>query len=528
MKDCVEESGKRNKNLSTEGKSLRILVVTECFWPDIYAINDIVEKLVQRGHKVTVLTGLPDYTTTRIPEEYKHGRNRHQNYKGADVYRVPTIARRHGPIWRSLSYLSFVMNGWLRAKTQDWKHTQVWGNPTLNQSGAEMEKELDPACTDGAKTRGLDVNPTGDAKTCDEGAKPASDADFDVIYVWEVSPVTMAVPAIALKKRYKKPLFLYCMDIWPECVKAMSIKEGTLPYKMIHAWTKRIYRQCDHIAVSSKPFFQYMEEKNGIPHSKMSYLPQYADVGLLELDTRKFKPDEARSAQNEETPVRSRNVQNSEISVRAGNVQDSEASGKIAHVDFLFIGNIGKAQNLDCLMKAMTVFNGRNDVTLHMVGGGSEFDNIKKMAEDLGLDDIVTFYGPKPFKEAISFYNKADACVLTLDGSTHIGDTLPGKLQTYMAAGKPILAAANGAAMEVIREANCGKCVAAGDHEAYGRILQEFAKEIQSKDQTCADLANPSSDISRYGDNARRYFRENFMEEQHFTELERLFGEMIK
>ena len=271
-----------------------------------------------------------------------------------------------------------------------------------------------------------------------------------------------------------------------------------------------------------------MEEKNGIPRSKMSYLPQYADVGLLELDTRKFKPDDAWSAQNEETPVRSRNVQDSEISVRAGNVQDSEASGKIAHVDFLFIGNIGKAQNLDCLMNAMTVFKGRNDVTLHMVGGGSEFENIKKMAVDLGLDDIVTFYGPKPFKEAISFYNKADACVLTLDGSTHIGDTLPGKLQTYMAAGKPILAAANGAAMEVIREANCGKCVAAGDYEAYGRILQEFAKEIQSKDQTYADIANSSSDILRYGDNARRYFRENFMEEQHFTELERLLWEMIK
>ena len=62
------------------GRSLKILVVTECFWPDIYAVNDIVEKLVQRGHKVTVLTGLPDYTTTRIPKEYKYGKNRHQSY----------------------------------------------------------------------------------------------------------------------------------------------------------------------------------------------------------------------------------------------------------------------------------------------------------------------------------------------------------------------------------------------------------------------------------------------------------------
>lgn len=445
---------RKQSNTEISAHPLKILVVTECFWPDIYAINDIVEKLVQRGHKVTVLTGLPDYTTTRIPEEYKHGKNRHQNYKGADVYRVQTIARRHGPIWRSLSYLSFVVAGWMRAKTQDWKRTEVWGKEEPEQAGQ-----------------------TGDA-------------DFDVIYVWEVSPVTMAVPAIALKKRYKKPLLLYCMDIWPECVKAMSINEGTIPYKMIHAWTKRIYKQCDHIAVSSKPFFQYMEEKNGISRDKMSYLPQYADVGLLELDTRKSLAN---------------------------------------HIDFLFIGNIGKAQNLDCLMKAMTVFKGRDDVTLHMVGGGSEFENIKKLAHDLGLDDIVTFYGPKPFKEAISFYNKADACVLTLDGSTHIGDTLPGKLQTYMAAGKPILAAANGAAMEVINEANCGKCVAAGDFEAYGRILKEFADEVKtSSSASSMEIADKSQNASNnsYGDNARKYFRENFMEEQHFAELERLLCSM--
>ena len=419
-------------------KSLRILVVTECFWPDIYAVNDIVEKLVQRGHKVTVLTGLPDYTTTEIPPEYRHGKNRHQNYKDADVYRVSTIARHHGPIWRSLSYLSFVVNGWMRARTQDWKHTDVWGN--------------------------------GD------------DADFDVIYVWEVSPVTMAVPAIALKKRYKKPLFLYCMDIWPECVKAMSIREGTLPYKLIHWWTKRIYRQCDHIAVSSKPFFDYLEKVNGVSRDKMSYLPQYADVGLLELDTANIYSD--KNTDQEET------------------------------TDFLFIGNIGKAQNLDCLMKAMTVFKGRNDVHLHMVGGGSEFDNIQKLARDLGIGDIVTFYGPKPFAEAVSFYNKADACVLTLDGTTHIGDTLPGKLQTYMAAGKTIIAAANGAAMEVIEESGCGKCVAAGDSEAYGQALLDYV-DFKEKYEDC-------------GKRARRYFRDNFMEEQHFVELENRLTDLAK
>ena len=455
-------------------RSLRILVVTECFWPDIYAINDIVEKLVKRGHRVTVLTGLPDYTTTEIPPEYRHGQNRHQNYKGADVYRVQTIARHHGPIWRSLSYLSFVVAGWMRAKRQDWKHTDVWGK-------GENQKDTDRIGNAGIRSSAL---------------SDIDDADFDVIYVWEVSPVTMAVPAIALKKRYKKPLFLYCMDIWPECVKAMSIKEGTLPYKLIHWWTKRIYRQCDHIAVSSKPFFQYMEEKNGIKRDKMSYLPQYADVGLLELDTSK---------------ISNQNVTNTS-SESNDNADDLVGNDGINHTDFLFIGNIGKAQNLDCLMKAMTVFKGRNDVTLHMIGGGSEFENIQKLAQDLGIGDIVTFYGPKPFKEAVAYYNKADACVLTLDGSTHIGDTLPGKLQTYMAAGKTILAAANGAAMDIIKEAECGKCVAAGDHEAYGQALLDFA-DYKEKYSDC-------------GEKARKYFRENFMEEQHFVELERLLNMM--
>ncbi|MBR6391511.1 MAG: glycosyltransferase family 4 protein, partial [Lachnospiraceae bacterium] len=403
---------------------MKILVVTECFWPDIYAVNDIVEKLVSRGHAVTVLTGLPDYTTSLIPPEYRHGRNRHQEYKGADVYRVPTVARRHGPIWRSLSYLSFAFNGSLKARFHDFSRTAVW----------------------------------------DDG--------FDVIYVWEVSPVTMAVPAITLKKKYHKPLFLYCMDIWPECVKAMNIKEGTIAYKLIHAWTKRIYRQCDHIAVSSKPFFEYMEQVNGISRDVMSYLPQFGDGSLLNIDTAK-------------------------------RVANTGAGGDgTSCVDLLFIGNIGKAQCLDTLIRAMAVFKDDTQqsagahVHLHMVGGGSDYDRIRALSAELGLDDIITFYGPVPFRESLEFYNRADACVLTLDGSTHIGDTLPGKLQTYMAAGKPVIASANGAAAEIISEAGCGICVPAGDSDALGQALKKYADD-------------PAA-YSDCGENARRYFRDHF------------------
>lgn len=463
---------------------LRILVVTQCFYPDIYAVNDIVEEMVKRGHKVTVLTGLPDYTTSKIPPAYRHGKRRHEHYKGADVYRVQTIARHHGPIWRSLNYLSFVVTGSLRAWTQDFTKTE---------------------------------------------------AGFDVIYVWEVSPVTMAVPAIRLAKRYRKPLFLYCMDIWPECVKAMGITESNPAFPIIHAWSRLIYNACDHIAVSSKPFFTYLEKMNRVPLSRMSYLPQYADDALLLSDFTK-QPD--------------------------------------GHVDFLFIGNIGKAQKLDCLIRAMSVFREKKDdsssvankVTLHIVGGGSDEERIRELAQRLGLTDRIRFYGPKPAAEAAQYYKKADVCVLTLDGSTQIGDTLPGKLQTYMAAGKPIIAAANGATKEVIEESRCGICTPAGDDRALGEALLDAAEAILKTEMTRSaqdgssrddfsgktkdgpgwddfsgktkegqrgdDLSGTigdrrgAADFAAYGQNARTYFRAHFTKEKHFSELERLLYRM--
>ena len=479
---------------------LRILVVTQCFYPDIYAVNDIVEEMVKRGHKVTVLTGLPDYTTSKIPPAYRHGKRRHEHYKGADVYRVQTIARHHGPIWRSLNYLSFVVTGSLRAWTQDFTKTDVWGRK--NTEKRDFEKNA--------------------ASGGDKGRQEETDADFDVIYVWEVSPVTMAVPAIRLAKRYRKPLFLYCMDIWPECVKAMGITESNPAFPLIHAWSRRIYNACDHIAVSSKPFFTYLEKMNRVPLSRMSYLPQYADDALLRSDFTK-QPD--------------------------------------GHVDFLFIGNIGKAQKLDCLIRAMSVFREKKDdsssvankVTLHIVGGGSDEERIRELAHRLGLTDRIRFYGPKPAAEAAQYYKKADVCVLTLDGSTQIGDTLPGKLQTYMAAGKPVIAAANGATKEIIEESRCGICTPAGDDRALGEALLDAAEAILKTEMTQSAQGGPSrddfsgetkegqrgddlsgtigdrrgaADFAAYGQNARTYFRAHFTKEKHFSELERLLYRM--
>lgn len=399
---------------------MRILIVTQCFYPDIYAVNDLVAGLTQRGHQATVLTGLPDYTTSRIPPEYKHFKNRRQQFAGAQVFRVSTIARRTGPFWRSLNYLSFVVTGCLAAAFKKWD-------------------------------------------------------EFDVIYVWQVSPVTMAIPALWLKKRFQKPLFLYCMDIWPECVKAMGFHEQGLFFRLVHKLSRWVYRQCDHIAVSSRPFFEYLEKTDGCDRENMSYLPQYGSEDFLAKDFEK-KPDD--------------------------------------HLDFLFVGNIGKMQNVECILQATAKIKEEKPFTVHIVGGGSSYESCRALAGQLGLEGRVKFYGPRPFAETEEFYRNADACLLTLRGDNKIGDTLPGKLQTYMAAGKPIIGALNGAGAEVIAESGAGLCGPADDAEALAENMRLY-------------MQNPAL-YAHCGQQARAYFEREFTEQRHFSALEVLLKRMVQ
>ena len=86
-------------------KILKIVIVGQYYWPENFLINDIAEDLVKRGHVVNILTGLPDYATSVVPDEYKHGKNRDEVRNGVTIHRVPIIARRHGFVFRVLNYL---------------------------------------------------------------------------------------------------------------------------------------------------------------------------------------------------------------------------------------------------------------------------------------------------------------------------------------------------------------------------------------------------------------------------------------
>ena len=142
---------------------MKILVVTQYYYPEQFRITDICEELVRRGHEVTVLTGLPNYPEGEIFPGYEAAYEKREIHNNVVILRCKLRPRYKGTINLALNYASFVIQA------------------------TKVLKYLKP--------------------------------DFDAIYVYEVSPITLALPAIWYKHKHHIPIYFYCMDIWPECVR---------------------------------------------------------------------------------------------------------------------------------------------------------------------------------------------------------------------------------------------------------------------------------------------------------------------
>ena len=238
----------------------------------------------------------------------------------------------------------------------------------------------------------------------------------------------------------------------------MKFKNGLL-YKYRSRLSKRLYNSCDRILVTSQPFIDYLSKTHSISASRFGYLPQHADSSMLSLDLSK-----------------------------------KETGDKI---HFMYAGNFGAGQTLDVIIQATNLLRDRTDFVVDMVGDGSKRVELEEMVKDFGLSDTVIFHGNKNRSDMPHYYQKADVLLITLRGNNAVGNTMPGKLQTYMTVGKPILGAINGAAKQVIEESKCGSCVNAGDYHGLARLMSDF-------------LDHPEKFCS-CGNNARLYFRQHFL-----------------
>lgn len=358
---------------------MKILVICQYYYPEPFRISDICEEMVKRGHEITVVTGTPNYPEGEIYKGYEDNAHADEVINGVYVHRCPIFPRKRGALHRILNYFSY-----------PWQ-------------AKKYVKNL--MASDG---------------------KP-----FDVVFVNQLSPVMMAEPAIAYKKRYGTPVVMYCLDLWPESLVAGGIKKDSFVYRIFHTLSKRIYQSMDQILITSKMFREYLINEFNIQESIIEYLPQYAEDIFEKLPYKE-----------------------------PGDV-----------INLVFAGNIGAAQSLDTIVEAARQLTDEN-VHFHIVGDGTERKRLEMKAQ--GLRNI-TFYGRRPLEEMPSFYEMADAMLVTLSADPILSLTLPGKIQSYMAAGKPIISAANGETAAIIELAKCGFV---GEAENVNMLVSNIKKFI--------------------------------------------------
>lgn len=297
--------------------------------------------------------------------------------------------------------------------------------------------------------------------------------DYDVVLTIQSSPIMMVNAALSYAKRAKKKCIFYTMDLWPASLSAGGVGESSPIYKLFGWVSNRLYCRADRILITSGMFRGYLKEKFGIDDNTIGYLPQYASSQFDTLPPQADKKDT---------------------------------------VDLMFAGNVGAAQSLTTVLKAADILRDIPNLCWHIVGDGSELENLKAMAEEKALSSVI-FHGRKPAEEIPRYYAMADAMLVTLTADPFVGMTLPAKVQSYMAAGKPILAAAGGEIPQVLKQAGCGFCTDAENAAGLAEAVQQF-------------LSAP--DPAQLGKNARAFYNSHFTREQFMNTMEQVLQDLAQ
>lgn len=403
---------------------MRVLVVSQYFWPEQFRVNDLAAELVARGHTVTILTGLPNYPEGRIFPDFRANREKYADYQGADVVRVPLVQRGKSSIGLILNYLSF----------------------------AFVASVLGPW-----KLRGR---------------------AYDAIFVFESSPVTVGVPAIVLKHFKKAPIAFWVLDLWPETLEAIGVVRSKTILRMVGLFVSWIYRHCDLVLAQSQSFIAQIRKYSG--STPVAYFPSWAET--------LFNSEDA-------TPA-------PEVPVEGG------------RFNVMFAGNIGEAQDFPAILAAAEVLKTKAPaVRFLIVGDGRKAGWVAEEIEKRGLADFVRMLGKFPIERMPSLYKHADALLVSLKNEPIFAMTIPGKLQSYLAAGVPVVAMLNGEGADVVVRSGAGLVCRAGDAEGLANILAAMAALPQ---EALTEMARNARDI-----NSREFDRATLI-----TRLERWLAEL--
>ena len=381
----------------------KILIVTECFYPEEFKINDVALSWKDKGYEVDVLTLAPTYPLGRIFPGYKNGFFRKDEYQGINIFRLRAVTGyRDSAIKKILKYINFM----------------VFGSIVAIFIGRR----------------------------------------YDYIFGFNLGSLTDMLPAVVIRKLYKKPTMFWVQDVWPDSVYAYGFKKTKMLSVLLDAFVKFMHHNITAVAISSKGFESKLEPyiKKGL---KFTYAPNWADNLDMDMD------------------------------MDMG--MDPISLSTTQKVNFTFAGNIGKMQNLDNIINAFCLLPDeyQKKSQLNIIGDGSNLANLKKLSNN---NPNIIFHGKQIREDMAKFYKASDFLIVSLIDKPIFSVTVPAKTQTYIAAKKPILAIINGDVADIVNDNNLGISV---DPSNVDLIKETFKKCIDMPENEKSEFTNNNTKL---------------------------------
>ena len=384
---------------------MNILIVSQHFWPETFRINEVVTSLRQIGCNVTVLTGQPNYPDGIVFKGYRAlAAKREVHPEGYTIIRVPLVPRGRGSaLGMVLNYLSFVVAGTLFA----------------------------PWLLRGQR--------------------------FDAIFVYAISPILQAIPAIVLKWLKRATLTVWVQDLWPQSLEVTGFVRNKAILGVVGSLTRWIYRRCDLLLVQSEAFVADVQTMAG--PVAVRYHPNPGEIQQVDPPSK-------------------------EVAYTLGR-----------GFNIVVAGNVGTAQSPATLLDAARALADQGDIRIVVVGSGSRLDWLRQQALDCGLKNLE-FAGRFPPSAMPTIFAQASALLVTLGKETILTQTIPSKIASYLAAGRPIIGSIDGEGARIIIEARAGITVPAEDPAALAKAIVEM-RDVDEATRT------------QWGRSGKRYFDEN-------------------
>lgn len=388
---------------------MKVLVVSQYFWPEGFRINEVVQSLIEQGIEVDVLTGKPNYPEGKIFDGYRAAGCQVERWCGATLYRVPLLPRGARSAWRlAVNYLSFIGSG-------------LFFGPWL------LRKKK-----------------------------------YDVVFVYGLSPILLAIPAVFIAWLKRRKLIVWVQDLWPQSLSATGYVKGKSVLKVVELMVCWIYRHTDLLLVQSRAFIAPVIAL--APGKTIAYYPNSVDSSFCQPPS----PDVV--------------------------LPDIPALEKGFPV--VFAGNVGAGQAVEVIVEAAALLKDVPDIRFVVFGQGSRWEWIQEQVAVRRLTNLH-LPGRFPVNTMPGLMQKAGALLVTLSDQPIFALTVPNKVQAYMAAGRPILACLNGEGARLVSEAQAGLSVPAEDAKSLAAAVLKL--HHMSVDER-----------AEMGANGRRYFLEHF------------------